>query len=1205
MKKEVFFPPSSRKTEKVQVVAIGASAGGLEALKAFFSNLPAATGRAFVVIQHLSPDFKSMMGELLERVTKLPIVEVTEAMEPRPDHIYLIPPIYNLLYQDGKLQPTEKPKNHTLNLPIDLFFESLSRELKEDAIGVILSGTGSDGTRGSRAIKEKDGMIMVQDPKEAQFNGMPQSAIGTGLVDYVLSVKKMGEELSNFFTAQTVFHFKDGDVEQDRTELMKILSYVDKNMGLDFREYKRATLARRVARRVQVCKSPSLSEYLEYLKSNKEEVEILYREFLIGVTRFFRDPQVWEVLRNEVFPELVRKTPNGETLKLWNVACSTGEEPYSFAICLLEEIEKQKKTVGLKIFATDISKEHLAIAGNGFYPETIAADVPPELLVKYFHQKTGSYVVNEKVRNSVIFSMHNVIKNPPFSKMDLVSCRNLLIYFQPNIQKKALDFLHFSLKKEGILVLGTSESVTSHENYFEVVNRKWKIYRNVQPSKTINNTNIAMRQNTTINNSASVVSRKIPQRSAPVLNKLDTEFSSMLLEHFKGACVYIDSEYNILDAIGEFRKYANLPGQGFSINLLEMLDTELKHLVQISIRKAQKMQEKVYYKEAVFLHNDEKKSVDIIVKPFEQHNLRGETHYIVTFIEKEVDLEDAVPVDSITLTKRTQEYVMNLEEELRQAREDLQVSLQEIETSNEELQTANEELLASNEELQSTNEELQSVNEEINTVNAENLQKVEDLEILNADINNLLESTQLGTIFLDADLRIRKFTPAIREHFNLVDTDEGRSISDFLGQVGRNKLLQGCERVLETGEMQEKAVKTNGKSYLRRLSAFRNKRQKIEGVVITFIDITGLQRSKEQLEASEKRYRNFYEEDPIMHLNLDPRTAIIKGCNRMTVEKLGYTSKEELIGESIFDLFPEHLQMKALKDHKEFQKEGKLFDVEQEILTTTGSVIPVILNASAEKDEQDRVLSYRYTFADISDLKQIQEKLKKQKTDLEALNKDLEQFVSICSHDLQEPLATIKMSSDLLNKLYSEKLDEKGVHFVNYIRNGCQRMSNQIRALLEHSRIGRDGKLKNVDLKVLLDNLIRDMAKSMMDSGARIHYANLPVVKGYEVELRLLFQNLISNAIKYTPEERQPEVRINAYREGDYWIFSVIDNGNGIPKENLESIFTIFNRIGNETKDGTGVGLAHVQKIVKLHGGTIWVDSQLGVGSSFYFKLKA
>ncbi len=1198
-------PSSTPSVEEVPVIAIGASAGGLEALKAFFSNLPPGSGCAYVVIQHLSPDHRSMMAELLERVTDLPIVAVSKAMTPKADHIYLIPPVYNVLYKEGQLHPTDKPRNQSLNLPIDLFFEDLAREAKENAIGIILSGTGSDGTRGARAIKENDGMIMVQDPQEAQFNGMPNSAINTGLVDYVISVEKMGRELKNFLSSPVILDIEEGEVEKDRSQLMQILKFIDQETGLDFREYKKATLARRVARRVQVCKSPSLKHYLEFLKENSSEVEILYREFLIGVTRFFRDPEVWDVLRKDVIPELIAKTPEGETLKLWDVACSTGEEAYSFAICLLEEIEKQEKLIGIKIFATDISKDHLAMASAGSYPETIAADVPPKLLAKYFDRSSGSYIVKEKLRSTIIFSEHNLIKNPPFSRMDLVSCRNLLIYFQPVIQKKALDFLHYALKMEGILVLGTSESVSPRQKNFETIHRKWKIYRNIQPNKNLNK-EIGMRQHSSDTRPVrSDRKDRPPTKPTSIQKKLEMDFNDTLLEEFNAACVHIDAEYNILDAIGEFRKYVSLPGRGFSINLMEMLDPEQRHLIQISIKKAQKLGKKVYYKDAVFVQNDQKKAVDIIVKPFEQPNLPGETHFMITFIEKELKLEDMEAIDPMTLTGRSQEYVEGLEEELKQAREDLQLSLQEIETSNQELQTTNEELLASNEELQSTNEELQSVNEEINTVNAENLQKMEDLELLNADITNLLESTQIGTIFLDAQLKIRKFTPAIKEHFNLVDSDEGRSIGDFMSQIGRKKLLEGCQVVLETGEMQERTVKTGAKTYLRRLSAFRNNRNVIDGVVITFIDITSLQRSKEQLEASEQRYKNLYEEDPIMHLNIDPTTTLIRECNRMTAQRLGYGSKEELLGNSLFDLFPEHLQVQALKDHKKFQQQQVLLNAEQELITKSGQAIPVIVNASVERDEDNQIVSYRYTFADISDLKLIQGKLEKQKADLENLNKDLEQFVSICSHDLQEPLATIRMSSDILAKLYGDQLGEKAEHYINYIRNASQRMANQIRALLEHSKIGRNGKQKQVNLNLLMENLLVDMEKSITESRAKIFFGELPTVTGFEVELRLLFQNLISNAIKYTPEERHPEIRIHAYREGDYWTFSIIDNGKGIPKDHLESIFTIFSRVGNETKDGTGVGLAHVQKIVQLHGGSIWVNSQVGVGSSFFFKLKA
>ena len=1198
---------SSKAPAETRIIAVGASAGGLEALKAFFENVPEETPSAYVVIQHLSPDYKSMMGELLKRSTKLSIVEVTNAMQVKPGHIYLIPPVNNLLIKDGLLCLQDKPKNQSLNLPIDIFFESLSKERKEKAIGVILSGTGSDGTRGARAIKENDGMIMVQEPSEAQFDGMPKSAINTGLVDYVLPVKDMGAELLNFITAPSVFHFKDGDIEYDQTELMKILTFVDKKTGLDFREYKRSTLARRVARRVNVCKCRSLSEYYSYLNSKEEEVEILYREFLIGVTKFFRDSKVWEVLRNEVIPDLIAAKKDGDTLKMWNVACSTGEEAYSFAMCIFEEMEKQNKSLKVKIFATDISDKHLAIGNRGKYPESIAADVPRDFLIKYFVSKPHNFKVVEKLRESVIFSNHNIIKNPPFSNMDLVSCRNLLIYFQAAIQKKAIDFLHYSVKKDGILVLGTSESVQSHKQHFEEIDRKWKIYKNINPSKRLTS-GISPSSNPRLIGNLETRKRLVPkfQQKTPQL-KLQKEFTESLLEHFSAASVFVDEEYDILEAIGEFRKYANLPVQGFSVNLLEMLEPDLKYLVQNSLKKAQKLNNQVCYKNAAFNHEGKRKNVDILVKPFEQQNLEQKTFFMVTFVEQDLILDNVEVIDNITLTKRTKEYVSNLEEELKHTKEELQTSLEEIETSNEELQAANEELLASNEELQSTNEELQSVNEEINTVNAENLQKMDDLAALNADMNNLLESTQIGTIFLDSSLRIRKFTPAIKEHFSFLNSDVGRPISHFTGSIGKSNLLERCQKVLSTGQFLEKpVVAKDGTHYLRRISPYVDSREKVSGVVITFIDIETLQKSKERLEASEKRFKSFYEEDPVIHISVDPESSKILHCNKMAVKRLKYKSLEEIVGLLIFDIFDEKSQIEALKFNKTFQQKGELVNQEQVLKTKTGERVPVILNATAERDENDKIRTIRYTFVDITELKLAENQLMQQKADLELVNKDLEQFVSICSHDLQEPLSTIKFGSDILERIYSKTLDDKGANYVSYIKQASTRLSDQIKALLEHSRIGKSGEKKLVDTLELVEVVKYDLGKRIKDTNAKIHCGDLPKIEAYEVELRLLFQNLISNAIKYTPAERDPEVRISAYKEGEFWVFSIVDNGMGISKEDQKNIFTIFSRVETtEKKDGTGVGLAHVEKIVNLHNGTIWVDSQEGVGSSFYFKLKA
>lgn len=1201
-------------SEQSRIIAVGASAGGLEALKRFFKNIPANDKNAYVVIQHLSPDYKSMMGELLKKNTNLPIIQISDQMEVKSGHIYLIPPANNLVLEDNHLILKDKPKSQILNLPIDLFFESLAKERKERAIGIVLSGTGSDGTRGVRAIKENDGMVMVQEPKEAKFDGMPNSAINTGLVDYILSVDDMGEELKNFISSPPIFHFENGDVQYDEKELNKILNYIDEKAGLDFREYKYATLARRVARRVNICKCKDLTEYYEYLTNNEEEVEILYREFLIGVTKFFRDEKVWEVLKTDVFPKLIAEKEDGDILKVWDVGCSTGEEAYSFAMCLHEEMDKQGKDLEIKIFATDISQPHLDIGSKGIYPESIVADVSKDFLLKYFLSKSNSYQIVEKIRRMVIFSQHNIIKNPPFSNMDMVVCRNLLIYFQNSIQKKALNMLHYALKKDGFLVLGTSESVHSHKEHFSEVNRRWKIYKNKKPSKRLKNgithASAMDGQNSKLLENRSGRERKsFRSQSNPIKQKLQSELNETILEQFGGASVFVDTDYNILQAVGQFRKYANLPVSGFSINLLDMLDSDFKYIVQSSFNKARKESKKVIYRDAVIPSEEGEIGVDLIVKPFTQHNIEGETNYVITFVEKEIKEGELNEVEKISPSTQTKEYVASLEEELKQTKEDLQTSLEEIETSNEELQAANEELLASNEELQSTNEELQSVNEEINTVNAENIQKMDDLAALNADMNNLLKSTDIGVIFLDEDLKIRKFTPAIKKHFSLINGDIGRPIDNFTNSFGlsrKQSFLDRCKKVLKTGKILEKhIVSREGRNYLQRISPYMDSDDSINGVVISFIDIETIQKSKEKLMASEKRFKSFYEDDPVLHISVDPKTSKVVQCNKKAIQKLGYEAKEDIIGKEIYDLFDSESKLSSDAWKLGTQKGGEIINTEQRMLAKNGETLPVILNATAEKDEFDNLKTIRYTCVDISALKKAQDQLKQQRNDLVRANRDLEQFVSICSHDLQEPLATIKFGSDVLGKMYASKLDEKGENYIKYIKNASDRLSTQIRALLEHSRIGRNGNKTLVDTKEVVEVVKYDLGKSIKDTGAKIHIGRLPKLKGYEVELRLLFQNLISNAIKYVPKTRKPEVRISAYKEGKYWVFSIVDNGVGISKEDQKNIFTIFNRAGSEDMDGTGVGLAHVEKIVLLHEGSIWVDSQEGVGSTFYFKLKA
>lgn len=1197
----------NKKTLESRLIAVGASAGGLEALKSFFSNLPDNDINSYIVIQHLSPDYKSMMGELLAKTAKLPIEEITNNSKVEPGKIYLIPPVNNLTIENGILHLSQKPKNQQLNLPIDIFLDSLADYKKDQAIAIILSGTGSDGTRGAKAIKEKDGMVMVQDPNQAKFDGMPKSAINSGMIDYVLPVEEMGAELSKFIESSDTYVIEGNLEDYNEEAFLKILNYVNEKTGLDFKEYKTSTLVRRIARRVYVCQCKNLKDYYYYLQTHVDEVSILFKEFLIGVTKFFRDPRVWQIIADDILPEIIENKNQGEIFKIWDVACSTGEEAFSLAIYIQEELERQNKQVEVKIFATDIAKNHLEIAANSIYSASMVADIDRHLLKKYFVKKGDNYQVIEKIRRMVIFSQHNIIKNPPFSNMDMVFCRNLLIYFQQSIQKKALNLLHYSLKENGYLVLGTSETVNTYQENFEEVSRKWKIYRNTSPRKRLNNNQLKSSSKIKIKDHK--IRKPEPKATGPK-QKFISELNEAILEQFGGASVFIDSETNILEAVGEFNKYANLPAKGFTTKLIEMLDEHLQHILLACCKKAQKDNSKIIYRDAIYTHLGEQKVLDLIVKPFKINNLDNETNFVITFLEKELDTSTIKESKKITLDSHTQEYIKEIESELKKTKEELHTSMEEIETSNEELQAANEELLASNEELQSTNEELQSVNEEINTVNAENIQKMDDLSELNADMNNILESTDIGVIFLDSDLRIRKFTPAIKKHFSLINSDVGRPIDNFVTNFGKNKgrgLVSRCKKSMETGKTLERnIVSKEGRNYLRRISPFIDSNDNIDGVVITFVDIESLQRAKEKLVASEKRFKSFYEEDPVMHFSIDPNTSEILQCNEEAVLRLGYTDKEEIIGKPIYDLYDDKTQLKALHLNKALKEKNKFKNVEIEMLTKKGTKVPIILYSNIEFNEKKEVITNRLTCVDISELKLAQEKLKEQKADLERANKDLEQFVSICSHDLQEPLATIKFGSDVLGKLYADKLDEKGKNYISYIDEASDRLANQIKALLEHSRIGRNTKKTLVDTQELAEVVKYDLTKRIKDTQAKVSIGSLPKIKAYKVELRLLLQNLLSNALKYIDKNRKPEVRISAYKEGNSWVFSVMDNGIGISEEDQKTIFTIFSRVPTKDKyEGTGVGLAHVEKIVQLHEGSIWVNSQKGVGSTFYFKIKA
>ncbi|WP_422860721.1 chemotaxis protein CheB [Flagellimonas sp. S174] len=957
-------------TTEFQIIAIGASAGGLQALKEFFNNVPPDCPHSFVIVQHLSPDYKSLMAELLSKNTILPIYEIRNNMKVEPGCIYLIPPKKNLTIINGRLMLVNKPKGNDLNLPIDIFFRSLSQDSGEKAIGIVLSGTGSDGTSGTRSIKEAGGMVMVQDPVQAKFDGMPQSAINTGLVDYVLPVEQLPAELINFIEHPSSNGAVESQIEKDEVTVGRILHQIRNVTKLDFEHYKRPTLTRRIARRISVNKLHNLKEYLDFIYESPKEVHILSREFLIGVTKFFRDSRFWEKLSQLVIQNLVKSKGTNDLIKVWCVGTSTGEEAYSIAILLSEEVERQGKQLDIKVFATDLESNHLEIGSRGIYPESIIADVSPQRLQKYFVRKGDEYQVVESLRRMVIFSQHNVLRDPPFNKMDIALCRNLLIYIQPQAQRKIIGVLHYSLNLNGTLFLGSSETIGDYKNVMQEMDRTAKLYTNIKPARSLGMEPLNYPDVQKITPVTSVKSSnkvKLENQMAELMNETVAEELGL-------AAVYVDKNYNILHAVGEFRKFIELPDKGFSVNILKMLPDSVSVSIGSTVRKALKQNKRVLYKGMkIKKTSGDVLQVDLLVNPFDINLISNTGGCMLLFIPKQLEEGTATVIEEISGENNIR--ISELEEELKETRENLQIVVQEVETSNEELQATNEELLAANEELQSTNEELQSVNEELHTVNAELQQKIEDLGSLNADMDNLLQSTDIGTIFLDRELRIRKFTPAIREHFSLRDSDIDRPIHHFTSSFGDEiDLIKRAQKVLEYGKPYQKELRgNNGNWFLKRITPYHNSNNSIDGAVISFVDINELKESEAQIKKSEEEFRALYDNAPDMYASFDAKSTIIN-CNVRLVNNLGYSNIEEVIGLHLSDLYLEEDADKLDERLNEFKKTGKMENVMRQLRRKDGSTIHVSVNAEVLYDTEGNEDYTITAFRDVSAMKEAEQK---------------------------------------------------------------------------------------------------------------------------------------------------------------------------------------------------------------------------------------
>lgn len=836
-------------------VGIGASAGGLEAIEAFFKHMPTDTGLTFIVIQHLSPDYKSLMVELLSKKTTMPVLRAEDGMLVEPNHIYLIPPKKNLTIFHGKLLLHDQLQGQGINLPIDIFLRSLAEDQGEKAVAIILSGTGSDGTRGVRAVKELNGLVLVQDEDSAKFDGMPRAAISTGLADFVLPPDKMPEQLLAC-VKHPLGQLQDRkkrllDDEDSRT---RIFSELRNTTKVDFTYYKPSTINRRIERRITVCQVKDIDEYVRYILVNPRELMILYRELLIGVTSFFRDPEAWKMLAETYLPPLLTRDGNRE-LRFWTTACSTGEEAYTLAIVVKEVMEKMGVSRDIKIFATDLDREAIIKAGSGLYPESIAADLEPGLLSKYFYKKGENYQIARHIREMVVFAPHNLIKDPPFTKIDLVTCRNLLIYLQPVLQHKALSMFNFSLNQQGLLFLGSSETVGDMNEYFITLHPKYKIYEALGKNQNdgtgkIATSMIKSRRNPLQQDSYGTDSfqRRVGNEEFMIVNRL----LETLQEQFVPLTVVVNEQLEILYTMGNSEGIFRIPAGRANFDISKMVSKELSVPLTTGIQKVFRTQEPLIYNNIRLHYMEEIRIIKMHIIPLPDQ--KGQMPLAAVFLEVEkpkITGENNTPVEVFDITEQTRQQIADMELELQFTRENLQATIEELETSNEELQATNEELLASNEELQSTNEELQSTNEELYTVNSEYQNKIIELTELNNDVDNLLTGSKIGTLLLDEDMQIRRFSPEVSKIFKILDKDIGRPISHLAHQIEEFNLIEAIKSVQTEEKVFEKDVLTaQGTSYLIRILPYHIGPRTFSGVVITFVDITQIRKNEKDLKSS-------------------------------------------------------------------------------------------------------------------------------------------------------------------------------------------------------------------------------------------------------------------------------------------------------------------------------------------------------------------
>jgi len=1174
---------------------------------------------AYVIILHLSPTHESKLDKLLQAATPMPVQQVLETTHIERDHIYVIPPNKELSMVDGTLRVSPLARKSGGHQAIDLFFRTLGQTHQTKAISIVMSGTGSDGSVGIKTIKEQGGIALAQDPADAEYDSMPRNAIGTGLVDFVMPVTEMPQKLAELAQNAALIELPQPDDPPATPEprraadaaLREVLSLLRARTRHDFGDYKRATVLRRIERRLQINQLRDLPTYRDFLRDHVSETPALLKDMLISVTNFFRDRPAFAALESSVIPELFRGKAATDQVRLWVAGCATGEEAYSLAILLAEFAQSMPSPPAIQVFATDIDEDAVAFARAGLYPEAIATDVSATRLRRFFIKEAAGYRVQKFVREMVMFAPHNLITDPPFSRLDLVACRNLLIYLNRDAQARVLELMHFALRPNGYLFLGSSESVDDASDIFQTINKTHRLYRAQPRTRPLRSTH-SFTPTTTARSDMAPLTDVASFRRVSAYDKLH----QAMLEHYAPPSVVTNDQWEIVHVSPTAGEFLRIPGGEPSLNLLSAVRADLRLDLRAALYHARETGATVNARRVTVTSGDATSTFDMVVHPV-RDTASSRIFYLVIFGAA------ASPVERMVVRKRDEReepYVAQLESELQATKDQLRTAIEQYETQNEELKASNEELQAINEELRSateeletSKEELQSINEELTTVNQELKNKIDETTSVNNDLQNFISSTDIAVVFVDRGLRLARFTPPAKDIFNLIPTDIGRPLQDVTHRLDDARLEEDIHEVLQTLRPLEREVRTTaGSWYIMRILPYRTTEDRIDGAIVTLVEISARKGFEEQLRRAEQRQRAVVESIRDYAIITMDNAGVINGWNSGAAQVFGYADTE-IIGQRADILFtaedreagtPQREMQTAIdkgaasddrwhvrKDGSRFYASGIMSPLDD------GELFGFVKIARDETDRQQTAIDRDEQFR----------RAQEDRDALESVGKLKDHFLATLSHELRNPLNLIMMQSEVLRRADALKKEPKLLHAADVIHQMVDTQARLIDDLLDMSRL-RMGKMTIERQLLPLPFVVGDSIGALQREVAlknvtlNVELATEPlIVQADPVRIKQIAWNLISNAVKFTPPSGRITVRVS--REGDEARLDVEDTGEGIDPDTLPHIFEMFRQgesPATRTQGGIGIGLALVKQLVDLQGGRVDAVSEgRGKGTRF------